>query len=248
MKNLFIDPKYLESKKILLIDDEEEILKILEIVLKKEGFYHIDKASLGKKGIQMCREVDYDLIILDIMLPDIDGFSVCQQLRNITLAPIFFLSAKEEDSDRLIGLSLGGDDYITKPFSPKEVAFKMKAFFRREQYHNQEEKSTDKGLYNFGDVVLDEKKGTVLKNNIPISLTAKEFHLLLYLIKNPNQVFSLPQLYRTVWNEECAGCENVIMVHIRHLRQKLEDNPSNPKYILNVRGLGYKMCIEGNVE
>lgn len=241
---MFVDQKYLKSQKVLLIDDEEEILDILEIALKKEGFYHIDRTCFGSEGIQMCKETNYDLIILDVMLPDIDGFSVCQQLRNITLAPIFFLSAKEEDSDRLIGLSVGGDDYITKPFSPKEVAYRMKAFFRRKQYQNQEQKIEKATLHTYGNTIIDEKQGMVLKNNEPISLTAKEYRLLLYLINNPNQVFSCAQLYRAVWNEECCGCENVIMVHIRHLREKLEETPSRPQYILNVRGLGYKMNIE----
>jgi two-component system, OmpR family, alkaline phosphatase synthesis response regulator PhoP len=238
---LLVDIKYIESKKILIIDDEEEILDLLEIVLRKEGFRYIYKTSLGYKGIEMCKSINPDLIVLDIMLPDIDGFSVCQEIRSFTMAPIFFLSAREEDVDRIVGLSIGADDYITKPFSPKEVAYRMKAFFRRDQYLRGELQSVRSKLYQFGDITINEKSGEVLKNDTPLSLTATEYQLLLFLAKNPNQVFSKSSLYEAIWNEEYYGSDNVIMVHIRHLREKIEDNPSNPKYLITVRGLGYKL-------
>ena len=230
------------TKKILIVDDEKEILNLLEAVLKKEGFQHIYTCTTGKEGIHMCKQVQPDLIILDIMLPDLDGYSVCQQIRQFTFVPIFFLSAKNEDLDKILGLSIGGDDYITKPFSPKEVAYKMKAFFRRNQY---QEKA--RIVYQFGDITIDEAQGTVLRGDTLLTLTAKEFNILLFLIKNPNQIFSKARLYEAVWGETYLGNDNIMMVHMRHLREKIEDNPSNPHYLVTVRGLGYKLNTKGDV-
>ncbi|QWG36857.1 response regulator transcription factor [Bacillus mycoides] len=230
------------TKKILIVDDEKEILNLLEAVLKKEGFQHIYTYTTGEEGIRMCKQVQPDLIILDIMLPDLDGYSVCQQIRQFTFVPIFFLSAKNEDLDKILGLSIGGDDYITKPFSPKEVAYKMKAFFRRNQY---QEKA--RIMYQFGDIKIDEAQGTVLRGDTLLTLTAKEFNILLFLIKNPNQIFSKARLYEAVWGEAYLGNDNIMMVHMRHLREKIEDNPSKPHYLVTVRGLGYKLNTKGDV-
>ncbi|MES9665738.1 DNA-binding response regulator [Bacillus cereus] len=230
------------TKKILIVDDEKEILNLLEAVLKKEGFQHIYTCTTGKEGIHMCKQVQPDLIILDIMLPDLDGYSVCQQIRQFTFVPIFFLSAKNEDLDKILGLSIGGDDYITKPFSPKEIAYKMKAFFRRNQY---QEKA--RIVYQFGDITIDEAQGTVLRGDTLLTLTAKEFNILLFLIKNSNQIFSKARLYEAVWGETYLGNDNIMMVHMRHLREKIEDNPSKPHYLVTVRGLGYKLNTKGNV-
>lgn len=230
------------TKKILIVDDEKEILNLLEAVLKKEVFQHIYTYTTGEEGIRMCKQVQPDLIILDIMLPDLDGYSVCQQIRQFTFVPIFFLSAKNEDLDKILGLSIGGDDYITKPFSPKEVAYKMKAFFRRDQY---QEKA--RIMYQFGDITIDEAQGTVLRGDTLLTLTAKEFNILLFLIKNPNQIFSKARLYEAVWGETYLGNDNIMMVHMRHLREKIEDNPSKPQYLITVRGLGYKLNTKGDV-
>lgn len=231
------------TKKILIVDDEKEILNLLEAVLKKEGFRHIYTCTTGKGGIHMCRQVQPDLILLDIMLPDLDGYSVCEQIRQFTFVPIFFLSAKNEDLDKILGLSIGGDDYITKPFSPKEVAYKMKAFFRRNQY-----KEKNPNMYQFGDITIDEAQGTVLRAGTLLTLTAKEFNILLFLIKNPNQIFSKARLYEAVWGETYLGNDNIMMVHIRHLREKIEDNPSKPNYLVTVRGLGYKLNKKGDAK
>ncbi|PFX64877.1 DNA-binding response regulator [Bacillus toyonensis] len=230
------------TKKILIVDDEKEILNLLEAVLKKEGFQHIYTCTTGKEGIHMCKQVQPDLIILDIMLPDLDGYSVCQQIRQFTFVPIFFLSAKNEDLDKILGLSIGGDDYITKPFSPKEVAYKMKAFFRRNQYQKKA-----RIVYQFGDITIDEAQGTVLRGDTLLTLTAKEFNILLFLIKNPNQIFSKARLYEAVWGDTYLGNDNIMMVHMRHLREKIEDNPSKPHYLVTVRGLGYKLNTKGDV-
>ncbi|MGE7916441.1 response regulator transcription factor [Lysinibacillus xylanilyticus] len=232
----------LHTKKILIVDDEEEILNLLEDVLKKEGFQQIYTYTTGEDGVRMCRQIQPDLILLDIMLPDIDGYTVCQQIRQFTFVPIFFLSAKNEDLDKILGLSIGGDDYITKPFSPKEVAYKMKAFFRRNQYQEKVQ-----SIYQFGDVTIDEAQGTVLKGDTLLTLTAKEFNILLFLVKNPNQIFSKARLYEAVWGESYLGNDNILMVHMRHLREKIEDNPSKPQYLVTVRGLGYKLHTKGEL-
>ncbi|KOP79319.1 transcriptional regulator [Lysinibacillus sp. FJAT-14745] len=232
----------LHTKKILIVDDEEEILNLLEDVLKKEGFQHIYTYITGEDGVRMCRQIQPDIILLDIMLPDIDGYTVCQQIRQFTFVPIFFLSAKNEDLDKILGLSIGGDDYITKPFSPKEVAYKMKAFFRRNQYQEKVQ-----SIYQFGDVTIDEAQGTVLKVDTLLTLTAKEFNILLFLVKNPNQIFSKARLYEAIWGESYLGNDNILMVHMRHLREKIEDNPSKPQYLVTVRGLGYKLQTKGEL-
>ncbi|WP_459500666.1 response regulator transcription factor [Bacillus sp. C1] len=229
------------TKKILIVDDEKEILHLLETVLKKEGFQHIYTCATGEEGIRMCKLVQPDLVILDIMLPDLDGYNVCQQIRQFTFVPIFFLSAKNEDLDKILGLSIGGDDYITKPFSPKEVAYKIKAFFRRNQYQEKVQ-----SIYQFGNITIDEMQGTVYKDHTLLSLTAKEFHILLFLTKHPNQIFSKARLYEAVWGETYLGNDNILMVHMRHLREKIEDNPSTPRYLVTVRGLGYKLHTKGD--
>ncbi|MGB4393401.1 MAG: response regulator transcription factor [Tepidanaerobacteraceae bacterium] len=144
----------MKDKKILLVDDEVDILNLLEAVLKKEGFNNIYKTTLGYEAIKMCKQMAPDLIVLDIMLPDIDGFEVCRRLREFCLVPIIFLSAKDEDVDKLLGLGIGGDDYITKPFSPKEVAFRIKAHFRRSKYFNLKSKTEQKRIIRFGDIEI----------------------------------------------------------------------------------------------
>lgn len=234
----------LSSKKILLIDDEQEILDLLETVLGKEGFKEIYKVQTGKEGISLCQEIIPDIIVLDIMLPDLDGFEVCRRLRELTYVPIIFLSARSEDMDKLLGLGIGGDDYVTKPFSPKEIAFRIKARFRREKYLNPT--TGKKDIIILRDIKIDRNKLEVLKNNQPIELTAKEYSLLLYFAENPNQILSKKQIYQHIWNEDFLSNDNVIMVHIRHLREKIEDDPGDPQYIKTVKGLGYKLAVEGS--
>lgn len=233
----------ISDKKILLIDDEKEILQLLETVLQKEGFNNIYKSESGLEGIEICRQKEPDIVVLDIMLPDIDGFEVCRRLREFTYVPVIFLSAKSDDTDKLIGLGIGGDDYVTKPFSPKEVAFRIKARFRREQYPVKDGAKGEEKII-LGNVVIDKRKMEVTKSKHPVSLTAKEYQLLLYLAENANQILSKKRIYQQVWGEDYYGDDNSIMVHIRHLREKIEDNPSNPKYIKTVKGLGYKLAAK----
>ena len=227
-----VDMTIMKNKKILLVDDELDILNLLETVLKKEGFNNIYKTTSGHEAIKMCEKIAPDLIVLDIMLPDIDGFEVCRRLREFCLVPIIFLSAKDDDVDKLLGLGIGGDDYITKPFSPKEVAFRIKAHFRRSEYFNLKSLYDSKRIIRFGDVEIDEDKGEVRKKSELVPLTLKEYSLLLYLAYNPNKILSKNQILEKVWGSDFEGYDNTLMVHIRHLRQKLENDPSNPKYII----------------
>ncbi|AZV56364.1 response regulator transcription factor [Clostridium sp. AWRP] len=230
------------DRKILLIDDEVELLKLLETVLKKEGFRRIFKAENGTEGINLCKSEKPDIVVLDIMMPDMDGFEVCKNIRNFSFVPVIFLSAKSDDVDKILALGLGADDYVTKPFSPKEVAFRIKAHLRRNIYIKNE-MSMKKEKISFGDIVIDLEKGEVLKADKNIVLTPKEYHLLCYMAQNGNQILTKQMICDEVWNDSYEGYDNTIMVHIRKLRQKLEDNPSSPKYIVTAKGLGYKLII-----
>lgn len=230
------------DRKILLIDDEVELLKLMETVLKKEGFRRIFKAQNGTDGINLCKTQQPDIVVLDIMMPDIDGFEVCKNIRSFSFVPVIFLSAKSDDIDKILALGLGADDYVTKPFSPKEVAFRIKAHLRRNIYIKNE-MSMKKETISFGDIVIDLKKGEVLKSDKNIILAPKEYHLLCYMAQNANQILTKQMICDEVWNNDYEGYDNTIMVHIRKLRQKLEDNPSSPKYIVTAKGLGYKLLI-----
>lgn len=275
----------MSEKKILLIDDEQEILGLLEAVLRKEGFRQIETAASGLEGVERCRAWAPDLVVLDIMLPDIDGFEVCRRLREFTYAPVLFLSARADDLDKLLGLGIGGDDYITKPFSPREVAFRIKAQFRRSEYlrggpeSGQQaagqpaagqptagqptsgqpingQQAADPGdpgaapggagrTYRFGEIVIDEERSEVTRGGEPVTLTAKEYQLLLYLAMHPNMILGKQKICDQVWNEPYIGMDNTLMVHIRHLREKLEDDPSSPRWIQTVKGLGYRLSTRG---
>lgn len=231
------------DRKILLIDDEVEILKLIETVLKKEGFRRVLKATNGLDGIRLCKDELPDLIVLDIMMPHIDGFEVCRKIREFSFVPIVFLSAKSEDVDKILALGLGADDYVTKPFSPKEVAFRIKAHLRRNIYIKKE-LSIKEEVINFGNIQIDLNKGEVTKNNELLSLTPREYGLLSYMAKNANQILSKQMLCDAVWGDDFEGYDNTIMVHMRKLREKIEADPSRPKHIITIKGLGYKLIKE----
>lgn len=229
------------DSRILLIDDEKELLDLLETYLSKEGFRSICKAQTGYEGIELCKRERPDIIVLDVMLPDLDGFEVCRRLREFTYAPILFLSAREEEVDKLLGLGMGGDDYVTKPFSLKEVTFRIKAQLRRKGYMDA---NPARHVYRFGDILIDEQKCEIRKKGVVVDLTAKEYQILLFLTQHANHIISKRKLYENIWGEEYID-DNTIMVHIRHLREKLENDPGNPEYILTVKGLGYKLALRG---
>ena len=221
------------SYNVLVVEDENDIAIAIEAYLSNQG-YNVFIANNGKDGIDLFKKVNPDIVLLDIMLPDISGYDVFNELRKYSKLPILFISAKTEEVDRLLGFAIGADDYITKPFSAKEVAFRLKA--RLKTFDN---------IIKFGDVEINEEIGEVYKGGEILDFTAKELKLLMYLINNPNRIISKEMICNEVWGEDFFGYDNTITVHIRRLRKKIEDNPSKPKYITTVIGLGYKFVMKG---
>lgn len=227
---------------LLIVEDEQTILFMLVTILKRESFLHIDKAGSAEEALTLCRTKSYDLILLDITLPGQSGLEVCPLIREISDASIFFLTARSTDLDKLSGFAVGADDYITKPFNPLEVAARIKAHLRR-RFGN--EPKTEANLFEYGPLSVNTKAGQVKLHGQPIELPAQVYQLLLFFCRHPNQLFSKSQLYEKVWGEEFFGEDNTVMVHIRKLREKIEASPSSPKFIVTVRGLGYKFIPEG---
>ena len=234
----------IKEKNILLVDDEVDILKLLSTVLKKEGFKNIYTAETGNEALKIFKDKEIGIVILDIMLPDKEGYDVFKEIRQISQVPVLFLSAKTEEMDRVLGLALGADDYITKPFSPKEVVLRIKLNLKKNIILNsvKEEPKSDKLV--FGPFEIDEERIEVKKNGEPIALKAKEFKMFLYMANHLEQIISKEKFCDEVWGEDFIGFDNTIMVHIRRLREKIEDNPSKPKYIKNIKGLGYKLTLK----
>lgn len=224
--------------KIMIVDDEPDILALLEKALNIEGFSYIVKISDGPAAVTTCKTINPDIIILDVMLPGIDGYEVCKQIRQFSHCPILFLSSKNDELDKILGLAVGGDDYVTKPFSPKEVAYRVKAQLRRAEY---KQNAVQNESIKIGALAIDPNGCRACKNGSDMELTAKEFEILYYLAQNLGRVVSRERLYEAIWGEDSFGCDNTIMVHIRHLREKLEDNPTSPRYIITMKGLGYKL-------
>lgn len=223
------------------------LLEVLQITLTKEGFTNIQTASTGIEAIELVKKFSFDLIILDIMLPDMDGLEVCRQMRLHTNALILFLTAKDEDIDKIMGLTVGGDDYITKPFNPLEIVARVKAHLRRQKLSSLDSNNnTPSTVYQLSETVCVVKEsGQLLVNNKEIDCPAKEFELLVFLCEHPNKIFSVRQLYQYVWGELSLGDEKTISVHISRLRKKIEYDPKNPSILINYRGLGYKLLLHG---
>lgn len=228
----------LHDSKILLVDDEKPLLKMLEDLLKNEGYRYVDTAANGRQAIELIKENAYHLLILDVMLPDDDGFHLFEKIKRIkgNGVCVVFLSARDEDIARLRGLGLGADDYITKPFLPEELLLRIKSILKR-TYHIDEEN----GIDNIGSAVVDWGAGTITVGEESYALTAKEYALLKKLCENRGRILSINTLCDTLWPDGSYGYENSLMVHIRHLREKIEENPSKPEYLLTIRGLGYKL-------
>lgn len=229
------------KKKILLVDDDKDITDLLEEVLHKDGFKYILKAASGQEAIYLSKIHHPEVVVLDIMLPDVDGIEVCKKIREFSYCPILFLSSKNDDVDKILGLSSGGDDYVTKPFSPREIVFRVKAQLRRQQYNRADINGIKSHTISIGDLLIDQDDCRVYKNGSEIELTAREFELLCYLAENPNKIISKERLYEQIWGEDSFGCDNTIMVHIRHIREKIETNPASPELLLTVKGLGYRL-------
>lgn len=225
------------DKKILIVDDEKPIVDILKFNLEKEGYKTIE-AYDGEQAVEMALESKPDLIILDVMLPKMDGFSVCKKIRQKLTCPIIMLTAKEEVVDKIIGLELGADDYMTKPFSIRELTARIKANLRKHVIHEEEE-AVDNSSIKIKDLVLDSEKYVVVKNGVIIDLTMKEFEVLKLLASNAGQVFTREQILKNVWGYDYYGDLRSVDVTIRRIREKIEDNTAEPKYIITKRGIGY---------
>jgi len=226
-----------KTKKVLIIEDEVSISDIIKFNLLKEG-YEIETAYNGEEGLKKALNLNFDLVLLDIMLPHIDGFQVCRKIRESSNVPIIMLTAKEEEVDKVLGLELGADDYITKPFGMRELIARIKANIRRTEFFSDSNDSHSK-ITNYGNITIDMTKYEVRKNEKPLELTLREFELLKYLAEQENQVFSREQLLEEVWGYEYYGDIRTVDVTIRRLREKVEDDPGEPKYIMTKRGIGY---------
>ncbi|WP_271813612.1 response regulator transcription factor [Clostridium beijerinckii] len=229
--------------KILIVDDELSLLTMVKDIMLKEGFQNVFTASNCHMAMEKFKEVNPHAVILDIMLPDGDGFSLIQKLRMISTVPVLFLSARDEDENRLLGLGLGADDYMTKPFLPRELILRLNAILRR-TYNSTIVKPEEKPTFYLGNIFIDMNSGTVKKQEEELTLTAKEYALLDKLYSNKGNIVTIDALCKAVWNDNFFGYENTLMVHIRRLREKIEPEPSHPKYLLTVRGLGYKLVPE----
>lgn len=235
----------METKNILIVDDEKAIVKMLELMLKKEGFQHIYTAHSGREAFTILEKTNIDIIILDVMLPDCSGFELCPKIREKTNAYILFLTAKVSDLDVLTGFATGGDDYVTKPFNPLEIAARIKAYLRRSPVAVAQPITNTTKLYNYGRFVLDETAGELIVDGQSVPCPTQVYLLLLYFCKHPNIVLSKASLLEAVWGFEHFVDDNTVSVHIRRIRERIEEDPSNPKYLLTVRGLGYKL-VKGN--
>lgn len=225
---------------ILVCDDDKEIVNAIEIYLEKEG-YKIYKANNGKEALNIINKEEIYLVILDIMMPELDGISVAENIREDKAIPIIMLSAKSEDYDKIKGLNVGADDYITKPFNPMELIARVNSQMRRYTKLGSISKKEDNNIYQAGELIIDDTKKEVSVDGKNIKLTPTEYNILKFLTKNKGRVFSISQIYENVWEEESYGAENIIAVHIRHIREKIEINPREPKYLKVIWGIGYKI-------
>ncbi len=224
---------------ILVVDDDREIVDAIEIYLLQEDF-NVFKAYDGEEAIKLLKAHDIHLMLLDIMMPKLDGIHAALKIREYSSVPIIFLSAKSEDSDKILGLNIGADDYITKPFNPLELVARVKSNLRRYTTLGSIDTGND-NVFTVGGLVIndDTKDVTVEGNNV--KLTPIEYNILLLLVKNQGRVFSIDQIYENIWEEEAIGADNTVAVHIRHIREKIEINPKEPRYLKVVWGVGYKI-------
>ncbi|MDN4101718.1 response regulator transcription factor [Bacillus cereus] len=229
--------------RILIADDDKEIRNLLKIYLERE-LYMVDTAINGEEALHLFNQNNYNLVILDLMMPKIDGIEVCKKLRDKTNIPILMLTAKDHEVDKILGLSIGADDYITKPFSIHELIARVKALMRRFLVLGSNNTAQEKTTLSFKGLTINLNTYTVHTNKEEISLTGKELELLKFFTSNPGQVFTKTQLFRNVWDDNYIEDDNTVMVHIRKLRKKIEIDPSNPKFIQTIWGIGYKFVGE----
>ena len=224
---------------ILVCDDDKEIVEAIEIYLTQEG-HHILKAYDGEQAIRVLQNHPVDLLIIDVMMPKLDGIRATLKIREKNALPIIILSAKSEDADKILGLNVGADDYVTKPFNPLELVARVKAQLRR---YTQLGAMTEKkeNIYETGGLMIDDDRKEVTVDGESVKLTPIEYRILLFLVQNQGRVFSINQIYENIWNEEAIAADNTVAVHIRHIREKIEINPKEPRYLKVVWGLGYKV-------
>ena len=225
---------------ILICDDDRDIVSALDIYLTSEG-YRTLKAYDGVEALDVVERERVDLILLEVMMPRLDGIRATAKLREHSNVPIILLTAKSEDADKILGLNIGADDYITKPFNPIEVMARVKSQLRRYTTLGGQSRTGRRHLLTNGGIAMDDAAKSVTVDGEPVSLTPLEYNILRLLLAHPGQVFSTSQIYEQVWNDPSLGSENTVAVHIRHLREKIEIDPANPRYLKVVWGLGYKM-------
>ena len=227
---------------ILVCDDDKEIVDAIEIYLSQDG-YKIYKAYDGEQAIQILDKEEIHLLIMDIMMPKLDGIRATLKIREYSSIPIIILSAKSEDTDKILGLNIGADDYICKPFNPLELVARVKSNLRR--YTSLGSLTGEnKAIYQVGGLVLNDDTKQVTVDDEPVKMTPIEYNILLLLMKNQGRVFSINQIYESIWNEDAIGADNNVAVHIRHIREKIEINPKEPRYLKVVWGVGYKIDKE----
>lgn len=224
--------------RILICDDQKDIVNALRIYLTPEG-YDLYEAYNGQQAVELCKEKQMDLILLDVMMPVMDGVTATAKIREFSNAPIILLTAKSETEDKVLGLNVGADDYITKPFVPVEVLARIRSQLRR--YSRMDKRTEDKEVLTIGGISLDDRTKSVTVEGEPVNLTPTEYSILHLLMTNPGKVYSTKALYEAVWQEAALGSEGSVAVHIRHLREKIEINPSEPRYLKVMWGQGYKL-------
>jgi len=224
---------------ILVCDDDKEIVEAIEIYLMQEG-YRVLKAYNGIQALEQLNKNEVHLLIIDVMMPRLDGIRATLKIREESSIPIIILSAKSEDTDKILGLNIGADDYVTKPFNPLELVARVKSQLRR--YTKLGNMAMEEGhVYKTGGLVVNDDRKEVSVDGEPVKLTPLEYNILLLLIRNQGKVFSINQIYESIWNEDAFGAENTVAVHIRHIREKIEINPREPRYLKVVWGIGYKL-------
>ncbi|WP_122644237.1 response regulator transcription factor [Luxibacter massiliensis] len=225
---------------ILVCDDDKEIVEAIEIYLTQEG-YHVLKAYDGSEALKVLESEEVHLLVLDVMMPRLDGIRATLKIRESNSIPIIILSAKSEDADKILGLNVGADDYVTKPFNPLELVARVKSQLRRYTQLGASVNEKSEKVYEVGGLAIRDDLKEVTVDGEPVKLTPIEYNILLLLMKNQGRVFSIDQIYQAIWNEEAIGADNTVAVHIRHIREKIEINPKEPRYLKVVWGVGYKI-------
>ena len=225
---------------VLVCDDDREIVEAIEIYLLQEG-YKVLKAYDGEEALKVLDREKVDLLIIDVMLPKLDGIRATLKIREKKNMPIIILSAKSEDADKILGLNVGADDYMTKPFNPLELTARVKSQLRRYTQLGSTIDKSNQAVYAVGGLSIDDEQKEVTVDGEPVRLTPIEYNILLLLVKNQGKVFSIDQIYESIWNEDAIGVDNTVAVHIRHIREKIEINPKEPRYLKVVWGVGYKI-------